>query len=122
MRRSISEVVYHRGVTARQIVEALRKAALAHPDVEEGVACAGTPLECATFKVRKKTFLFVNENNARVRLDKSRAAAAKLAKSNPECYVIGPQGWAKVMVAASPDVSLVEKWIGESYQLYAKKK
>jgi hypothetical protein len=121
MRRSISEVVYYRGVTPRQIAQALRKAALALPDVEEGVACAGTALECATFKIRKKTFLFVNENNARVRLDKSRLAAGKLAKAHPDTYVIGPQGWAKVLMAGSPDVSLVEKWVVESYQLYARR-
>ncbi len=44
---------------AREPVEALRKLALALPEVEEGVSCAGTALERRTVKVRDKAFVFL---------------------------------------------------------------
>jgi len=101
-------------------VQALRKAALALPGVEEGVACAGTALECATFKIRRKAFLFVNENNARLRLVASRAEAAALAKKEPRRYVIGPQGWAKLLLAEPPPLALMLRWLDESYHAVKK--
>jgi hypothetical protein len=103
-------------VTPKQAVQALRKAALAHDEVEEGVACAGTAIECATFKSKKKAFLFVNENNARVRLVASRAEAARLAKKEPKRFVIGPQGWAKVFLSDPPELELMLRWLDESYR------
>jgi predicted DNA-binding protein (MmcQ/YjbR family) len=109
-------------VTSQKIVEKLRKAALAFPDVEEGVACEGTPIECATFKVKKKTFLFVNQHNARVRLKKSAPEAQKLAKEEPQRYVIGPQGWAKVLLAEDPPIDLLLRWLEESYRMYVQSK
>jgi YjbR len=107
-------------VTPKQAVQALRKAALAHDGVEEGVACAGTALECATFKARKKAFLFVNENNARLRLTKSRAEAARLAKSEPKRFVVGPQGWAKIFLNEPPALELMLRWLDESYRAVTK--
>jgi hypothetical protein len=101
-------------------VQALRKAALAFPGVEEGVACAGTAIECATFKADKKAFLFVNENNARLRLKASRAEAERLAKSEPRRFVIGPQGWAKIFLAEPPSLELMLRWLDESYRAVRK--
>ena len=103
-------------MTPKQAVQALRKAALEYEDVEEGVACAGTAIECATFKVKKKAFLFVNQNNARLRLTKSRAEAARLAKTEPQRYVVGSQGWAKIFLAKPPALELMLRWLDESYR------
>jgi predicted DNA-binding protein (MmcQ/YjbR family) len=108
-------------MTPRQAVEALRQAALGHDGVEEGIACAGTVLESATFKVKKKAFLFVNEKNARLRLLASRQEAAQLAKKEPRRYVIGPQGWAKILLADPPPLELLLRWLDESYRAVAKK-
>jgi predicted DNA-binding protein (MmcQ/YjbR family) len=109
-------------VTPQKIVEKLRKAALALPYVEEGVACAGTVLESATFKIKKKTFLFVSEKHARLRLRKSAPEAQKLAKQEPQRYVIGPQGWAKIFLAEDPPLDLLLEWLEESYRLYVQSK
>jgi hypothetical protein len=51
--------------------QAMRQAALRCPDVEEGIACKGTAVECSAFKARKKTFLFVRAEDARVKLHES---------------------------------------------------
>jgi predicted DNA-binding protein (MmcQ/YjbR family) len=109
-------------VTPQKIMQSLRKSALAFPDVDEGVACEGTPIECATFKVKKKTFLFVNENNARLRLKQSASEAQKLAKKEPQRYVIGPQGWAKIFLGEDPPLDLLLRWLEESYRLYVQSK
>lgn len=99
---------------------ALCQAARSFPDVEEGVACAGTSLECATFKTRRKAFLFVGEHNARLRLQASHADAARLAASEPHRYVVGPQGWVKIFLEQDPDPALLLRWLEESYGVVAK--
>ena len=109
-------------MTPQKIVENLRAAALAFPDVEEGVACEGTALESATFKVKRKTFLFVSEKNARLRLKQSASEAEQLAKSEPQRYVIGPQGWAKIFLGEDPPLELLLRWVEESYRLYVQSK
>jgi hypothetical protein len=101
-------------------VQALCKAALAFDGVEEGVACAGTVLESAAFKVKKKTFLFVSEKSARLRLTSSRAEAARLAKKEPQHFQIGPQGWAKIFLSEPPSLELMLRWLDESYRAVRK--
>ena len=50
-------------VMARRIAtDDLHSIAAKLPDVEEGVACAGTSLEKRTMKVRGKAFLFLGES------------------------------------------------------------
>jgi predicted DNA-binding protein (MmcQ/YjbR family) len=107
-------------VTPKQAVQTLRKAALGYEGVEEGVACAGTVLESATFKAKKKAFLFVNEKSARLRLTSSRGEAEELAKKSPERFQIGPQGWAKIFLSEPPALELMLRWLDESYRAVTK--
>src|SRR5713226_4595552 len=51
--------VKHKNPGADRTLRALRRAALRHPDVEEGLACKGTVIESVTFKVQGKAFLFL---------------------------------------------------------------
>lgn len=102
-------------------VQALRKFAMKHDDVEEGIACAGTALECATFKTNKKAFLFLGTANARLKLQDSLAEAAKLAKAEHDRYKAGANGWVEVKFAGdeAPPLDVMTRWIDESYQLMA---
>jgi hypothetical protein len=100
---------------------ALRKIAMRHPDVEESVACEGTALESATFKARKKTFLFVGKTQARLKLDESLGESRKLASKHPEACKVGSLGWVAVSLApeASPPLDVLARWIDESYRAVA---
>jgi len=104
-----------------RVVVALRRAALRHPDVDESVACRGTPIESATFKIGGRAFLFLRSGRVMVRLDRSQGEAAGLAQKKPERYKIGSGGWATVTFEDPKDVSirLLEKWISESYGVLA---
>ena len=101
-------------------MQALRKLALSYPDVEEGIACKGTALECATFKAKKKAFLFLTDTVSRLKLQKSLAEAAKVRDT---CEV-GANGWVKITLGESgtPTLDVLKRWIGESYDLMAPKK
>ncbi len=102
-------------------VQALRKAALRHPDVEETVACQGTSVESASFKVKGKAFLFLRAGTAMVKLDKSRAEAARLAAKAPDRCKAGAQGWTTITLGGDSAVppELLKRWIDESYALMA---
>ncbi len=102
-------------------MKALRTLAMKYPEAEEGVACKGTALECATFKTRNKTFLFVGGANLRVKLKESLAEAAKLAKAESGRYKVGANGWVEVKFSKDepPPLDVLERWIGESYRLLA---
>jgi hypothetical protein len=104
-----------------RVVVALRRAALRHPDVEESVACKGTPIESATFKIGGRAFLFLRSGRVMVRLDRSQEEAAGLAQKKPERYKIGSGGWATVTFEGPKDVSirLLERWVSESYGVLA---
>jgi YjbR len=93
------------------------------PEVEEGIACKGTAIECVTFHTRKKTFLFVGKAELRLKLDESLAMAAKLAKTEPERFVVGGTAWIKVTFSpdSPPPLDILERWIDESYRLIAPK-
>jgi hypothetical protein len=100
---------------------ALRTAALRLPGVEEGVACEGTAVESRTFKVRKKSFLFVRRANVMLKLGDSADEAARLASKDGR-YRIGAGGWLTVTLGAGtapPPMALMTRWIAESYRLYA---
>lgn len=87
--------------------------ALALPDVEEGIACAGTSLESRTYSVKKRNFLFVSGKEARLKLSKSAAEAKRLG-----CEV-GANGWVKLPLDAMPPAAVVRRWIAESHDLVA---
>lgn len=53
----------------------LGKIALALPDVEQGIACAGTALESRTYRTKDKAFLFVSAKQARLKLEALPAAS-----------------------------------------------
>ena len=99
---------------------ALKKIALRHAGVEEDVACKGTPIESAAYKVRKKSFLFVGAGKARLKLESSLGEAKKLAKANPGACDVGKLGWVAVSLGPdAPPPSVLERWISESYALAA---
>jgi len=104
-------------------IEALRKCALAHPDVEEGIACKGTALESSTFKARKKAFLFVQPKDGgmklRLKLDTLAPEAKKLAAKEPDRYGVGAKGWVAATFGPdeAPPKGLLERWIAESYRI-----
>ena len=103
-------------------MNALRRIALRYPEVEEGIACKGTALECATFKARTKAFLFVGQSEARVKLHESLTEAAALAAQEPGLYQVGGHGWVKVTFdGKSFPLDVMERWIDESYRLLAPK-
>jgi ElaB/YqjD/DUF883 family membrane-anchored ribosome-binding protein len=104
-------------------MQSLRKFALALPETEEGIACKGTAIECATVMVRNKAFLFLGKMEIRFKLDDSLAEAAKLAAKEPDVYKVGAKGWTSIAVAGIKDVpiGLMKRWIGESYRLMAPK-
>jgi hypothetical protein len=97
---------------------ALKKIALKHADVEEDVACKGTPLESSVFKTRKKSFLFIGVKQARIKLDASASEAKQIGQKSPGSCEVGAMGWAAVSLGANaPPLATLEKWIGESYAL-----
>jgi hypothetical protein len=98
----------------------LKKIALGHPEVEEAIACKGTPIESAAYKVCKKSFLFVGAALARLKLDASLGEAKKLAKAKPGSCDVGKLGWVAVSLGPdAPPPAVLERWIGESYALAA---
>lgn len=107
--------------TSKATLGALREAALAQPDVEVSVACAGTSVESASFKVRGKAFLFLRNVSAMVKLSVSRAEAERWAQQSPGVCKIGSGGWATITLATldSAGVQRVRNWIAESYEQFA---
>jgi hypothetical protein len=106
----------------------LRSFALALPDVVEGVACRGTPLEKRNFKVGGKAFLFLGSKeggfDVMLKLGESLPAATKLAGKEPGRYKVGAHGWvtAAFRKDEAPPPDRLEAWIGESYRVNAGKK
>lgn len=88
--------------------------ALALADVEQGVACAGTALESRTYQVRKKSFLFVSKDQARLKLEASAPEARKLG------FASGANGWVTVPLDALPASAVMKRWIAESYSLVSR--
>lgn len=102
-------------------MQALRKIALRYPGTEEGVACEGTPIESRTVKTRNKAFLFLTIGHARLKLRESLPEATRLAKKTPDQLQVGSGGWIKASLGAdgSAPLDVLERWVGESYQLMA---
>ena len=87
--------------------------ALALPDVEEGVSCAGTALESRTFRVKQKAFLFVSKKELRLKL------AASLADAKKRGFEAGAGGWVKLPLEELPGDAILKAWIRESHALFA---
>jgi predicted DNA-binding protein (MmcQ/YjbR family) len=104
-------------------MKSLRTLASKLPDVEEGIACKGNSLECTTFKVGGKAFLFLGRADIRLKLSDSLPDAVKLAKKEPERFSAGAGGWVKVSYSDAQPLPLdvVKGWIEESYRLMAPK-
>lgn len=100
-------------------IQVLSKVALRHPETEEGIACAGTAIETRTVKVRHKAFVFLGLTHARVKLDASLPDAARLAAKHPGRFDVGAHGWVKATFSreAPPDLTLLGRWIDESYRV-----
>jgi hypothetical protein len=89
----------------------LRKIALALPNVELGIACAGTALESRTYRTGKKAFLFVSRKEARLKLDASASEARELG------FAVGANGWVTLPLEALPATTIAKRWVAESYGL-----
>jgi YjbR len=100
-------------------MKALRRAALRHPDVHEGVSCEGTSLERRTVKAGNKAFVFLGVADVMVKLSTSLSEATRLAKKEPLRYKAGARGWvtARLSEDHTPPMALLERWIDESYHL-----
>ncbi len=94
---------------------ALRALALAQPGTSEGVACAGTPLEKSTIKVRDKAFVFIGQKDVMLKLAESMDEARSMAESNPPAVKVGARGWVTAQLDALPR-AVLERWIEESYR------
>jgi hypothetical protein len=93
----------------------LDTAAKTLPNTDEGVACAGTALESRTYRVNKKSFLFVGRETARLKLDASAAEARRLG------FEIGANGWVTPQLDDLPSAAVVKRWVRESHELMAGK-
>src|ERR1043166_6695539 len=100
-------------------MKALRALALKFPACEEGIACKGTALECTTFNVKGKAFLFVGRKEIRFKLGDSIDDAKKLAAKEPTRYTVGANGWTKIAFSDNEPLPMdvVKPWVDESYRL-----
>ena len=100
----------------------LRSIALTLPDIEEGVACAGTAIEARTFQTRGKAFLFVGAKDARLKLVDSLAEALAFARKAPNACQASANGWVRLTLGAElPALAVLEKWVAESHGAMAGK-
>ena len=105
---------------AKDPTQPIRKKASQYAGVDEGTACTQS-----SFKVGKKSFLFIGEQGGRYKamfkLKASIPEASKLAKKNPEDYQVGKTAWVTTRFSAEKPMpkKVWEKWLEESYQLSA---
>jgi predicted DNA-binding protein (MmcQ/YjbR family) len=101
----------------------LRKVALSLPEVRED-----HPWGHSAFKVGKKAFLFMASENGglslSVKLPQSGLLALSLPFAQPTGYGLGKSGWvtASFIAKQSPPLSVLERWVEESYRAIAPKK
>ncbi len=97
--------------------------ALGYPEVTEGVACAGTPIESRTAVTGKKTFLFLRRKEVRLKLGDALPEVAELAAVHPDRYEAGKGGWVKITLeaGADPTSDQWQRWIDQSFRLMATK-
>ena len=98
----------------------LRAAAGKFAGVDEGTACTQ-----ASFKVGKKSFLFVGPQGGRFKamfkLTASTAEAVALSKKEPDRYEVGSTGWVTARFSAEQPMpkKVWQKWLTESYEAAA---
>lgn len=107
------------GSASGATIAALRKAALRHANVKQTVACEGTAIESTSYTVNGKAFLFLRPRAAMLKLGKSRDEAVTLATESPATYKVGNGGWTTVAEPGKAPLTLMQKWIAESYALFA---
>lgn len=96
----------------------LRLKASRYPGVEKGTACTQ-----ASFKVGKKSFLFVGLQGGRYKamfkLKDSIPEASKLSQQDPDRFQVGSTAWVTARFSADKPLPkrLWEKWLNESYEL-----
>ena len=103
--------------------ELLENLALAHPEVQQGIACAGTAVESRTFTIRKKAFLFVRPKAIMLKLRESLPEAVSLSSKEPKRFKAkaGAENWITIQLDAGPvpPAKLLERWVAESYRILA---
>ena len=101
----------------------LRAFGLSHPEAVEEF-----PWGHSALKVRGKTFVFLNLDDAElsmsVKLPVSRDFALIFDFAEPTGYGLGRSGWitARFRSGEEPDMDLLRPWIRESYKAIAPKK
>jgi len=105
------------------LLAAMAEFALRYPEVTEGVACAGTPIESRTVLTGKRAFVFLRRKEVRMKVGDAFAEVAALAEAQPNRYEAGKGGWIKVVLEAGADPTADEwqRWIDESFRLMATK-
>lgn len=90
------------------------------PDVEHGIACAGTKLESRTLKVRGKAFAFFRPGHVMLKLGTSLAEARSVASTDPRVRA-GASGWVTVQHGDDLpiDARQMQLWLAESHGLFA---
>ena len=96
------------------IRSALRAVALAQPDTDEGVACAGTPLEKSTIKARDKAFVFMGQREVMLKLSESLEEAKTMAQSSPAALKVGARDWVTAQLDSLPRALLATSACDES--------
>ena len=117
------KVVKRNVKTMKQIETALRKQAMAYPEVTEDF-----PWGHRALKVKGKAFLFLSldENGLSfsVKLPTSGAAALTLPFTEPTHYGLGKHGWVTATLPEGkkvPPLDLFAGWVEESYRSIAPK-
>jgi hypothetical protein len=104
--------------TAKDPTEPIRRKASRYPGVEQGTSCTQ-----GSYKVGNTAFLYIGPQGGRFKamfkLEKSKAQAAKLAKSNPDRYAVGSTAWVTARFSAEDPLprTIWEAWLDESYAL-----
>lgn len=106
----------------QELVQALLRFGLKHPNTEESLACKGTVIESATVKVGGRAFLFVRPIHIMMKVDAAMAEVNKMAAKEPERFIAGKGGWVTIKLKPGqpvPPLPMLERWIDESYRLTA---
>lgn len=106
----------------KAIADFVRKVSLDYPEAFED-----HPWDHDTYKVRKKTFVFVGGTDElmtiTVKLPFSREEALTLPYAEPSGYGLGKSGWVTLSIDEKVRVNPadLEEWIDESYRAVAPK-
>jgi len=110
-------------MTAEELAERLRKAAMSYPETRED-----QPWGHPAFKVKEKTFLFMGEHeghvNISIKLPDSNETALGLPFVSPTHYGMGKYGWVTVKLEddREPPLDMLVEWIHESFLAVAPKR